>query len=254
MQVGHHGLVHGAVPLNVPGASETVPVHVLVVLMVDRCLSGAPLAVSIGSGGCLGKHTGDGPVGEVWVVDQSLGVEAMVVHDEGTVVAETTADTTHNEPADPTVGQPAPHIEVLDGELTDDGQTEQDSELSARRVVRPVEVGLVGRAHDHVEISSREPALKDVDIMEGLRGPLKLTLLKNVLTNTEANELAILNVVRELRVHSSSCSIIKGILTAEITKKGQSSCSKACSIQIKCMDVSLPAQPGLNANRACTCQ
>ncbi len=218
VEVGHDGLVHGAVPLNVPGASEAVPVDVLMVLMVHGSLSRAPLAMSVGSGGRLGQDTGHRPVEQVWVVDKSLGVESVVVHHDRAVVAETTADSTDNEPADPAVGQPASDIEVLDGELTDDCEAEKNSELGARRVVSPVEVRLVSRAHNHVEVSAGEPALQDVDVVEGFGGPLELTLLKNVLTDTETDQLAILNVVRELRVQSSSSSIIVGILSKETNK------------------------------------
>ena len=265
VQVGHRWLVHGAVPLNVPGASVAVPVHILVVLMVDRRLSCAPLAMSIGSRGGLGQHTSDRPVEEIWVVDESLGVEAVVVHHDGAVVAETAADTTHEEPADPAVGQPASHIEVLDGELTDDSKSEKDSELGARCVASPVEVGLVRWAHDHIEITAGEPALQDVEVVEGLGSPLELTLLENVLTDTEADQLAILNVVRDLRVDSSSRTVIMGVLInsketemrVTVIQLSVDFASVVCSNEFELLKYALmlclPVQLGFHASHACTC-
>lgn len=73
----------------------------------------------------------------------------MIIEDDRAVVTETTADTSDNEVADPTVSQPASHVEILDGELTNDGQTENDANLSSGRVVGPVKVRLICRSSDH---------------------------------------------------------------------------------------------------------
>lgn len=48
--------------------------------------------------------------------------------------------------------------------------------------------------------------------MLGLRSEFKLTLIKDVLADTEANKVAILDVIANLGVHCSSHAIIKGIL------------------------------------------
>eukprot|EP00353_Schmidingerella_taraikaensis_P014117 CAMPEP_0185580558 /NCGR_PEP_ID=MMETSP0434-20130131/16999_1 /TAXON_ID=626734 ORGANISM="Favella taraikaensis, Strain Fe Narragansett Bay" /NCGR_SAMPLE_ID=MMETSP0434 /ASSEMBLY_ACC=CAM_ASM_000379 /LENGTH=119 /DNA_ID=CAMNT_0028198857 /DNA_START=481 /DNA_END=840 /DNA_ORIENTATION=- len=119
----------------------------------------------------------------------------MIVKHDGAVVAQTTADTSHDEPADPAVGQPAAHVEVFDGQLTDEEQAEGNAKLSSGSVVSPVEVRLVGGAGDHGQIAFGEPALEHVQVVEGFGSPLELTLLKGVLRDTEADELAILNVV-----------------------------------------------------------
>ena len=149
---------------------------------------------------------------EVRVVDQSLGVEGVVIQDDGPVVTKTTADTPDDEPADPSVGEPAANVEILDGELADDGKAEENAELGTRSVVSPVKVGLVGGAGDHGEITLGEPALEHVHVMKGLLRPLELTLLEEVLRDTEANKFTVLDVVRDLRVHGSTHAVIIGIL------------------------------------------
>jgi len=159
VQVWHGWLVHAAIPSHVARLSHSVPVHVLVVLMIDRSLSGSPLSVSIGNGRVLGKNTSDCPVEQIWVVHKRLGVERMVVENNRAVVTETTANTSDDEIADPAISEPAADIEVLNRELANDSQTKKYANLSASGVVSPVKVGLVSRTSDDGQISSWEPAL-----------------------------------------------------------------------------------------------
>ena len=52
-------------------------------------------------------------------------------------------------------------MEILDGELTDDSKTEEDSQLSATAVVGPVEVRAVDRSSDVlINAASGEPGFK----------------------------------------------------------------------------------------------
>jgi len=180
--------------------------------MVDWSLASSPLSVRIGHGRVLGKNTGNGPVEEVRVVDKSLGVEGMVIQDQRTVVSETTADTPDDEVDNPEVGQSDSHVEVLDGELTDEEETKKDTSLSTSSVVGPVEVGLVSRSSDHAQIVLREPAGKNGEVMSGLGGPLELALFKDVLRDTESDKFTILDVVGGLGIDTSSHSVIVGIL------------------------------------------
>jgi hypothetical protein len=180
VQVGHDWLVLGTVPLNVARLAHPVPVHILVVLVIDGSLSCAPFAVCIGHRWVLGENASDSPVEQVWVIDESLGVEGVIVQHNWAVVTETATDTTDDEIADPSVGQPAANIEVLDGQFTDHSESEEDANLSSGGVVGPVEVGLVSRSGDHAQILLGEPALKNVHIVESLGSPLELTLLKGV--------------------------------------------------------------------------
>jgi len=159
VQVWHGWLVHAAIPSHVARLSHSVPVHVLVVLMIDRSLSGSPLSVSIRNGRVLGKNTSDCPVEQIWVVHKRLGVERMVVENNRTVVTETTANTSDDEIADPAISEPAADIEVLNRELANDSQTKKYANLSASGIVSPVKVGLVSRTSDDGQISSWEPAL-----------------------------------------------------------------------------------------------
>ena len=89
--VGHNGLVHGTVPWYVTWLSESVSVHVLVVLMVDRGLSGSPLAVCIGNWRVLGQDAADVPEEKIGVVDKGLGVHGVVVQANRSLLGESTA-------------------------------------------------------------------------------------------------------------------------------------------------------------------
>ena len=93
MKEWHHGLVLRTVPLDVARLPQPVPVHILVVLVVDRGLASSPLAVRIGHGRVLWEDTSDGPVEEVRMVDQRLLVEGVIVEDQRLVVPETASDT-----------------------------------------------------------------------------------------------------------------------------------------------------------------
>lgn len=90
-QVGHSRLVHGTVPSHVARFAESVSVHVLVVLMVDRGLSGSPLAVCIGNWRVLGQDAADVPEEKIGVVDKGLGVHGVVVQANRSLLGESTA-------------------------------------------------------------------------------------------------------------------------------------------------------------------
>lgn len=108
--------------------------------MEDGGLSGLPLSVCIGYGWVLGENLGQVPVEEIWVVDQRLRVDSVIVHDNGARLAQTSAETTGHEVDDPGVRQPASYVEVLNGELSNEEETEQAAELSTGSVIGPVEV------------------------------------------------------------------------------------------------------------------
>ena len=104
MKIGHDRLVHGTVPLDVAGLSHSVPVHILVVLVIDWSLASSPLAVRIGHRWVLWEDTSDGPVVKVRVVNQRLLVPGVIVEDQGTVVSETTSNASENEVTYPSIG------------------------------------------------------------------------------------------------------------------------------------------------------
>ena len=70
-----------------------VTIHILVILVIDWSLASSPLAVRIGHRRVLWEDTSDSPVEEVRMVDQSLGVEGVIVEDQRLVVPETASDT-----------------------------------------------------------------------------------------------------------------------------------------------------------------
>ena len=119
----HHRLVHGTIPLNVARLSESVAVDILVRQMEHWVLASLPLTVGIRYRRVLGEYSGQIPVEQVRVVSESLHVDTVIVHNNGAVVGETTTESTDNKPADVEVSNPAPNVEVLDGELTNDSQT-----------------------------------------------------------------------------------------------------------------------------------
>jgi len=240
VEVGHGWLVHAAIPSHVARLAHSVPVHVLVVLMINRSLSSSPLSVCIGDRRILRKDSSDSPVEQVWVVHKGLGIECVIVENNRTVVTETTANTSDDEIADPAISEPAADIEVLDGELANDSQAEKYTNLSASGVVSPVKVGLVSGTSDHGKISSREPALEDLDVVRSFRGPLELSFFKGVFGDTETNQFTILNVISNLGVDSSSHSVIVGVL-----KYG---------VVCKTIISNLLARPVWRASLSCTCR
>lgn len=180
--------------------------------MVDRGLSGSPLTVSIGHWRVLGKNSADVPEEQVGVVDESLGVHGIVVHANGSLLGETTADTSDDEEDNPGVSDSASHVEILDRELTDNSETEEDSQLSATAVVGPVEVGTVDGSGDLVHLSSGEPGFEDIEISDSFIGPDRLGFLDDVIGHTETDKFSILDVLGNLGVKSTSHSIIISVL------------------------------------------
>ena len=81
--VRHDGLALRAVPRHISGLSEPVPVGGPVVLVEHRGLSGSPLSVCIGYGWVSWQDLCQVPVEQVWVVDQRLSVEGVIVHHNG---------------------------------------------------------------------------------------------------------------------------------------------------------------------------
>ena len=88
--------------------------------MIDWSLSGSPLSVSIWNRGALRKYSGQSPVEEIWIIDECFGVDWLVVHDNGSGILKTSAESLHHEKDDPCICQPASDIEVLDGEFSDE--------------------------------------------------------------------------------------------------------------------------------------
>ena len=212
VHVRDDGLVHGTVPLYVARRSVTVPVTILVRVMVHRVLTSPPLAMCIRNWGVLGKHTGHGPVEQVWVVGKGLGIQGVIVQTDGTVVTETLSESPDHEVGDPDVSDTATCVEVLDGELTDDGETEDTTDLGAGGVVCPVPVRLVAGSGDFLHLAAGEPGSEDGELFLGLGSPGGHDFLKVVFGHTEANKVVVGDVFGLLGVDLSALHIIVGIL------------------------------------------
>lgn len=140
MHEGHGRLVHGTVPRDVSWLSESVSVHILVVLMVDGVLSGSPFAVCIGYWRVLGHNSGSVPEEQIGVVDQSLGMHGVVIHDKGSVVFKTTTESSYQEEGNPRPSESYSHVEVANRELTDGPESNKASDLSTGSVVSEVNI------------------------------------------------------------------------------------------------------------------
>lgn len=148
------------------------------VLMEDRGLSGFPFSVSVRQRRILGQDLCQVPIEEVWVVDQRLRVDGVIVHHDGARGAETSAETSDDEVDNPSVGDPASHVEVLDWQLSDEEQAKKASQLGAGSVVGPVEIRAVdGTSHNALHVAAGEPASKDGKVLLSLGSPLNLPLL-----------------------------------------------------------------------------
>ena len=139
-------------------------------------------------------------------------MHGIVVHANGSLLGETTADTSDDEEDNPGVSDSASHVEILDGELTYNSETEEDSQLSATAVVGPVEVGTVDGSGDLVHLSSGEPGFEDIEVSDSFVGPDRLGFLDDVIGHTETDEFSILDVLGNLGVKSTSHSIIISVL------------------------------------------
>lgn len=176
--VGHDGLVLRTVPSNISWLSVSVSVGGSVVLVIHGGLSGSPLSVCIGYGGVSWQDLCQVPVEQVWVVDQRLGVKCVVVHHDGSRVTETSAESTGHEVNDPGISQPASYIEVLDGKLSNEEETEQAAELSAASIVSPVEVRTIYWAGDNaLHVVAGEPASQNCEVLLRNGSPVHLPLL-----------------------------------------------------------------------------
>ena len=110
------------------------------VLMEDWRLSSAPLAVGIWNWWVARQHTANVPPEEVWIVEESTLVEPMVVEHDWSLESQTSTNATGHEEDHVSVGDPASHVEVLDGQLSNDCKAQQASNLSSGGIVGPVVV------------------------------------------------------------------------------------------------------------------
>ena len=146
-------------------------------------------------------------------------MEGVVVHNNGSVVSQTTAETSDNEPHAPNVGKAASSVEIFNWEFTDNSETESNTDLSAGSIVSPVEVGTVNGSSDFVHLTAGEPRSKKGELTLGLRGPGGHRFLKSVLGHTETDKVVVLNVLSDLGVNLSSLEIIIGVLKFKLGKR-----------------------------------
>jgi hypothetical protein len=70
VHIGHHWLIHRAIPLNEARFAEPVAVHVLMVLMEDRLLQVSPLNVWVWDRWVLRQDAGHLPPPQIRVVQE----------------------------------------------------------------------------------------------------------------------------------------------------------------------------------------
>ena len=125
--------------------------------MVDWSLSGSPFAVCIGYWRVLGEDSGGVPEEQIGIIDQSLSVHGVVIHDNGAVVFKTTAESSHDEEGNPRPSEANTDVEVSNWEFTDSSKTNKASNLSAGSIVSKVFIRTVDRSSNFVHFSSGEP-------------------------------------------------------------------------------------------------
>ena len=82
----------------------------------------------------------------------------MTVHDNGSLVEETSSIASDDEVNTIEVSDPASNIEILDRQLSDNHESKGNSELTSGGVVGPVEIRLVsGSGNNVIESVSLEP-------------------------------------------------------------------------------------------------
>ena len=110
------------------------------VLMEHRGLPGPPLSVSVGNWVRLWQHLAKGPEEQIWGVDQRLQMHLVRVEYDGPLVNQTSGIAPHDEINSVEVSNPAPHVEALDGQLSDYHEGKCHSDLCSGRVVCPVKI------------------------------------------------------------------------------------------------------------------
>ena len=150
-------------------------------------LSGLPLAVGVGHWGVLGQNAGHIPEEKVWIVGQGLCVKRMVVHHDGPVALEATAESSNHEVNNPAISQPAADVEIFNWQFTDHHEAEHATKLGSRCVVGPVEVRAVDGSGDFFHLALGKPAAENGKVMLGLVGPGGHSFFKVVLRETKAD-------------------------------------------------------------------
>ena len=212
VHVRDHRLVHRAVPLHVARLSVTVSVHILVRKVEHGVLASSPFAVCIGHWRVLWKDASHRPVEQIGVVGQGFGVQGMVVQADGAVVTKTLTESPHNEVGDPNVGKTAAGVEILDWQLTNEGETEEAADLGTGGVVGPVEIRLVDGSGDFLHLAAGEPTSEDSELAFSLWRPGRHDFLEIMLRHTEANQVVVLDILGLLGVNLSALHIIIGVL------------------------------------------
>jgi len=138
--VWHNWLILATIPRNISWFSVSVSIGSSVVLMIDGGLSHSPLSVSVWERWVLWEDSCACIVEQVWVVNKCLCIEGIVVHDNWSVIEKTSTKTSYDEVCSPGIGEPASHVEILNGKLSDHEESQHASHLSSRGIVSPVEV------------------------------------------------------------------------------------------------------------------
>ena len=118
-KVWHDGLVHGAVPWDVSWFSHSVSVDYLVVLVEDWGLSSSPLSMGVWDWWVSWENSAEIPPVEIWVVQESSLVEAVIVEHNGSLVSKTPTNSSRHKEDQISPGNPASNVEVFNWKLPD---------------------------------------------------------------------------------------------------------------------------------------
>jgi hypothetical protein len=182
------------------------------VLVVDGLLEQSPLKMGFPNRRVLGNDAREIPIEEVWVVEQRLDMDVVIVVNDRASLEETSSDASANEVLDVEVGDESSGIEALNRKLTDGKHGDSSASVCEPGSLSIVDIRPVGGAHDIVQLALREPGGQDSKFLLNLGRPEHLPFLHGVLRETKANQLIVLNVGGDLGVHLASHEIIIGVL------------------------------------------
>ena len=122
-KIWHNWLVHRSIPWYVSWLSHSVSVTGLVVLMEYWSLSGSPFLVVIWNWRVSWQNSSQIPPEQVWVVQESSGIEFLIVEYNWSSESKTSTKSLGDEIVDVEISQPASNIEVFNWELSNNGKT-----------------------------------------------------------------------------------------------------------------------------------
>lgn len=215
VHVRHNWLVHGAIPLDEARSAPSVAVDSTMVLMEDRLLGQSPVEMRVRFDRVFSHNAGLNPPEEIWLVQKTLDVELVVVHEPRSSVDYSSTDTFNEEPVHDHVANRETSVDVLDWHLSDNKQANSTSHVKAICFLYVIPFGSVNRAENVIHVTLWEPRSQHCEVFIGLFCERKVPLNQTVFGDTVTNLFVVFNVASRLHVNLASLQIIIGILNSK---------------------------------------